>query len=150
MSKINYILVGLFLVAGCLFEVQAQTEEIFVSPVGEETQTNDIEDMEEKIFEITEVQPEFPGGKEARIKFLNDNLKFPDAPEMDESGKVTLHFVVEKDGSITNIEVVRSVNKFFDDEAIRVIKLMPKWTPAIHIGKPVRASFYMSVRFVLD
>ena len=137
------------------FQAQAQTEEIFdmedaVSPIGEDVQTNDIADMEEKIFIVTEVMPEFPGGEEARMKFLRDNLIYPsEMMEKGIGGRVIVSFVVEKDGSITNIEVVKSVHELLDAEAVRVIKLMPKWTHAIHIGKHVRVRFRIPINFTL-
>ncbi len=105
----------------------------------------------EEIFQVVEVSPEYVGGEEARRRFLKDNLVYPPiAEENGVHGKVTLGFVVEKDGSITNLKVLRSVDPELDKEALRVAKLMPKWKPAKQQGRTVRCAFTMTVIFVLS
>jgi protein TonB len=94
--------------------------------------------------------PEFPGGDEARIEFLNNNLRYPSiATEMGISGRVTLQFVVEKDGHIDRIKVIRGLGGGCDEEALRVIKLMPKWKPGMQDGKCVPVYFTFPVVFAL-
>jgi len=107
--------------------------------------------VEAEIFEIVEVNPEFPGGEEARLKFLRDNIAYPKvAMEAGIEGTVTLSFVVEPDGRITNVEVLRGRAPSLDEEAVRVAKKMPKWTPGKQRGRAVRARFRMPIRFVLN
>ena len=137
MNKLNCIVVCLFFVTGCLFEVQGQTNDTVVK--------------EAEVFNVVEVMPEYIGGDAARQKFLADNVKYPkEIGEGDIEGTVLVSFVVETDGSITNVEVVKSAGKELDAEAVRVTKLMPKWQPAVQRGKPVRARFRMPIRFALN
>jgi protein TonB len=105
---------------------------------------------EVEIFSVAEIQPQFTGGTEALYKFLNDNLKYPVlAKEMRVSGMVIVQFVVERDGSITDIVVARSIGVGLDEEAVRVIKLMPKWIPGRQGNYPVRVRYTIPVRFTL-
>ncbi|MDR1517816.1 MAG: TonB family protein [Dysgonamonadaceae bacterium] len=104
----------------------------------------------EEIFTIVENQPEFPGGDAARIKFLNDNIKYPVvAQENGIQGRVICNFVVERDGSITDAQVIKGVDPSLDKEALRVIKSMPKWIPGKQRGQPVRVRFTLPVSFRL-
>jgi periplasmic protein TonB len=103
------------------------------------------------IWDVAENDPMFPGGEMAMLNFLVRNLKYPaSAVDNGIQGKVFLRFVVEKDGSLTNIEVIRSLEKDCDNEAIRVVKLMPKWIPADHHGKKVRVRFVLPITFKLS
>jgi len=106
--------------------------------------------MEAEIFTVVEESPHYPGGDEMRIKFLQENIKYPQAArESSLSGLVYITFIVETDGTITNIRVLRGIGGGCDEEAVRVIKLMPKWTPGKQRGKPVRVQFSMPVQFKL-
>ena len=108
-----------------------------------------IEDNE--IFKIVEKMPEFPGGMAACLKFLANNIKYPAiAQESNIQGKVIIQFVVNKDGSIVDPVVVRSVDPHLDKEALRVISMMPKWTPGMQRGKPVRVKYTVPVTFRLQ
>lgn len=108
-----------------------------------------IEDNE--IFKIVEKMPEFPGGMTACLKFLANNIKYPAiAQESNIQGKVIIQFVVNKDGSIVDPVVVRSVDPHLDKEALRVISMMPKWTPGMQRGKPVRVKYTVPVTFRLQ
>lgn len=101
-------------------------------------------------FVIVEKMPVFEGGESEMYKFLKDNLEYPDqARETGIQGIVYTTFVVEKDGSITNIKLLRGIGGGCDDEAIRVISLMPKWTPGLQRMKPVRVAFNMPISFKL-
>ena len=105
---------------------------------------------ENGIYTVVETMPEFPGGEEARIKYMSKNIKYPkDAYEKGAQGTVYVSFVVEKDGSIGEAKVLRGVGKSCDQEALRVVKGMPKWTPGKQSGKPVRVQFNMPVQFKL-
>lgn len=104
-----------------------------------------------EIFTVVEEQPAFPGGDEARIKFLQDNIKYPEeAKELGVQGKVFVTFVVEVDGSITDVKVLRGIGAGCDEEAIRVVKSMPKWVPGKQRGVPVRVQFNLPIKFTLQ
>lgn len=106
---------------------------------------------EQEIFTIVESMPEFPGGDEARMKFLLENIKYPQiARESGIQGVVYVTFVVEPDGSITNVKVIRGIGGGCDEEAVRVVKMMPKWIPGNQRGKPVRVQFNMPIKFTLQ
>ena len=95
--------------------------------------------------------PSFPGGDAALFKFLGENVKYPViAQENGVQGRVICQFVVNRDGSIVDVEVVRSVDASLDKEAIRVIKSMPKWSPGQQRGKPVRVKYTLPVNFKLQ
>ena len=95
--------------------------------------------------------PSYPGGDEARIKFLQENMKYPEeAKELGVQGKVFVTFVVEVDGSITDVKVLRGIGSGCDDEAVRVVKSMPKWIPGKQRGVPVRVQFNLPINFKLQ
>ena len=101
-------------------------------------------------FEIVQQSPEFPGGIDGLNKWLRENLIYPVvAQENGIQGKVIMRFVIEKDGSVTNAQVLRSVDASLDKEAMRVVGLMPKWKPGIQKGKAVRVYYTMPVAFQL-
>ena len=105
---------------------------------------------EEEIFVAVEQQPEFPGGTAALMKWLASNVRYPQmALENGISGRVIVKFVVEKDGSVSGVTLVRGVDKDLDREAIRVVKSMPKWQPGKNNGQPVRCYFNLPVNFKL-
>lgn len=93
-------------------------------------------------------QPQFPGGTEAWIAFLTRHLQAPEILESGEKRMVLIRFHVSEDGSIANFSVVQSAGREFDDEVIRVLKKMPKWSPALQAGQPVAVSFTQPVTFV--
>ncbi|GAD06266.1 energy transducer TonB [Porphyromonas crevioricanis] len=108
------------------------------------------EDDENKVFMIVEQQPEFPGGTAALMKWLSSNVRYPEiAIENNIQGRVIVSFVVEKDGSTTDVKVVRGVDPALDKEAVRLASSMPKWTPGKQRGKPVRTRFTLPVAFQL-
>jgi len=109
------------------------------------------EEVTEEIFVVVENQPEFPGGNAAMMKFLSENIKYPViAQENGIQGRVICNFVVEKDGSITDVQVVRGVDPSLDREAVRVIQQMPRWTPGKQRGQAVRVRFTLPVVFRLQ
>lgn len=106
---------------------------------------------EGEIFQVVEEQPMFPGGMEEMMKFLQQNIKYPkEAQEQGKQGRVIVQFVVNKDGSISNDSIVRSVDPLLDAEALRVVRSMPNWTPGKQKGKPVRVRFTLPVTFHLN
>lgn len=99
---------------------------------------------------MVEQKPSFPGGDAAMYKWLNDNIIYPAAAsEEGVQGKVTVQFIVEKDGSISHVQVVRGKHPALDAEAARVIRKMPRWTPGRNNGQPVRVTYHLPVQFKL-
>lgn len=120
----------------------------YLPPVIDE---DEVEVIEDKIFEIVEKMPVFPGGNAALFSFLNKNLQYP-AVSRDNGtqGRVIVQFVVDKDGSINDLKVVRSVDPYLDKEALRVIKSMPKWSPGMQRNQPVKVKYTLPVIFRLQ
>jgi len=116
--------------------------------------TNESEEKKEvanKVFDVVEQMPSFPGGNEALMKFLQENVKYPVvAQENGVQGRVVVSFVVERDGSITDVKVVRSVDPSLDKEATRVVKSMPHWIPGKQNGAAVRVKYNVPVSFRLQ
>ena len=109
------------------------------------------EPEEQTIFEVVENMPDFPGGQAALMQYLAKNIKYPTiAQENGTQGRVIVQFVVNRDGSIVDAKVVRSVDPYLDKEALRVINTMPKWKPGMQRGKPVRVKFTVPVMFRLQ
>ncbi|MBO4621383.1 MAG: energy transducer TonB [Paludibacteraceae bacterium] len=110
------------------------------------------EEKEDEIFMVVETMPEFPGGQAELFKYLSENVKYPViAQENGIQGRVICQFVVNKNGSIVDVEVVRSGgDASLDKEAVRVIKSMPKWKPGKQRGKPVRVKYTVPVNFKLQ
>lgn len=128
-------------------------EELVVIEDEVETESIEIEedDSDDAIYKVVEKMPEFPGGSQAMFKYLAENIQYPAiAKENNIQGRVVCSFTVNKDGSLSNIEVVLSGgDASLDKEAIRVIKSMPKWKPGIQLGKPVRVQYTIPVKFQL-
>ena len=106
---------------------------------------------ETKVFDVVEQMPSFPGGQSALLQYLSSNIKYPVvAEENGVQGRVIVTFVVEKDGSITDVKVVKSVDPSLDKEAQRVVKSMPKWIPGKQNGAAVRVKYTVPVTFRLQ
>ena len=106
---------------------------------------------ENKVFDFVEQLPLFPGGPAALMKYLSENTKYPVvAQENGVQGRVTVQFVVEKDGSISDVHVLRGVDPSLDKEAVRVVKSMPRWTPGKQNGITVRVNYRVPVLFRLQ
>lgn len=128
-------------------EETGQKMEIKYTPVTTTTE----EPEEQTIFEVVENMPEFPGGMAALMQFLGKNIHYPPiAQENGTQGRVTVGFVVNKDGSIVDVKVLRGVDPYLDKEAVRVVKTMPKWKPGMQLGKPVRVRYTVPVMFRLQ
>ena len=104
----------------------------------------------EKNQQVVEQMPEFPGGIKALLDYLCQNVKYPaDAEKQKIEGRVIANFVVETDGSISNVEVFRPVFPSLDAEAVRVLSAMPKWKPGMQSGKVVRVKYTVPISFNL-
>jgi len=104
-----------------------------------------------KIYTMVDKMPQFPGGDVELLKFINENLKYPiTAQEQGIEGRVVASFTVEKDGSINDVEIVRSLEESLDNESIRILKSLPKWTPGENNGKIVRVKFTVPIQFRLS
>ena len=133
----------------------SQTEdakEEVVAPVSSEAKEAPADSTaKEEVFMVAEQMPEFPGGMKELLKFLQDNLKYPEnAMKNNVQGRVIVQFVVEKDGTLTEFKVARSVDPDLDAEALRVLQTMPKWKPGMQRGKIVRVKFTVPVSFKLQ
>ena len=102
------------------------------------------------LFSVVEVMPQYPGGQIAMMKYIMENIKYPEqAMKEGIQGRVAVRFIVEKDGSISDVKPILSVHPLLNKEAVRVVESMPKWTPGKQNGKPVRVRFNLPVMFKL-
>ena len=139
-------------------DVQSMEEMVVVGQTPKEevkytkVEVEETEEPQEKvIFQVVEEMPEFPGGMGEAMKFLAKNIKYPVAAQQAKiEGRVIVQFVVERDGSISDIHALRGVNPDLDAEAIRVVSLMPKWKPGKQRGKAVAVKYTMPIMFRLQ
>ena len=109
------------------------------------------EEDDDEFFMVVENMPEFPGGDLGLMKYIQKNVKYPAiAKEYDITGKVYVSFIVDKSGKVTNVKVVRGVDKNLDAEAVRVVKSLPKYKPGKQRGKSVRVMFTIPINFTLN
>jgi protein TonB len=118
----------------------------------EEEATEEIdEEDDEEFFMVVENMPEFPGGDLGLMKYIQKNVKYPAiAKEYNITGKVYVSFIVDRSGSVTNVKIVRGVDKNLDAEAMRVVKSLPKYKPGKQRGKAVRVMFTIPINFTLN
>jgi protein TonB len=110
-----------------------------------------IVDVEVYSFAVVEEQPLFPGGETALLAFINKNTKYPpDAIEAQVSGRVYVGFVINANGKVSDVKLLRGISRSLDNEAMRVVKSMPDWTPGRQNGKAVRVGFQVPVNFILQ
>ncbi|MBR3427014.1 MAG: TonB family protein [Bacteroidales bacterium] len=125
---------------------QNEVVEEYVAPEIEEEEV-----VEQEIFQIVEEMPAFPGGEQKLMEYVGKNIKYPQiARESGIQGRVFVGFVVEPDGSVSNVKLLRGIGGGCDEEAMRVIKNMPKWKPGKQRGKAVRVSYQIPVMFRLQ
>lgn len=144
--------VALLMMVGCkpATEKAVDQEEIPFEYSGEDKSAPMDADTDQ-VFQVVEVDPEFPGGMEALIKYLSENIKYPEQAKKNKiQGKVYISFVVEKDGSVADAKVLRGIGGGCDEEALRVVNAMPKWTPGKQRNTPVRVQFNLPVAFKLQ
>ena len=133
-------------IPGDIVEVDDVTEG-FIAPEVGEVENSDMVD----VYTIVEQMPEFPGGEAELIHFISKNINYPqEAKEKGIQGRVFIGFVIEKDGSVSNVRNLRGVDSELDAEAIRVVKSMPKWKPGKHNGEFVRVSYQIPILFKLE
>lgn len=107
-------------------------------------------DRKDSSYTEVEIHPEFPGGEKGMFMFLGEQTRYPEAAKkLGIQGVVYLTFIVEKDGSTSNAEVLRGIGGGCDEEALRVVRMMPKWRPGKHKGETVRVQYNLPFRFVL-
>ena len=132
-------------------EINAEVDqtEIIEEYVPVEVEEEDVQEQE--IFQIVEEMPSYPGGDAKLMEFVAKNIKYPQiARETGIQGRVFVGFVVEPDGSVSNVKVLRGIGGGCDEEAMRVVKSMPKWKPGKQRGKAVRVSYMLPVNFKLQ
>ncbi len=136
------------------FELLAGGEDVEIDRMVTKEDYGPIEGEEndsEACFTVVEEFPEFPGGTDSLMAFIKKNLRYPELlAESSILGRVTLSFVVEKDGSITDIQEMRSPSEYLTEEAIRVVQLMPKWKPGKQRGQAVRVKYMIPITFRLE
>ena len=121
-----------------------ETETILEQPVYDKEAAT----LQDSIYRVTEVMPQYPGGPNEMMKYIQENIKYPQSAKDNKiEGRVFVSFVVEKDGSITNAAVMRGIDKECDAEALRVVASMPKWTPGQQDGKNVRTQFTIPIYY---
>ena len=127
---------------------QADDEEAKEEEKTDEEPPINLNGDDEEVLRIVEQLPEYPGGMVEFVKWLTATLKYPDdALQRRMQGKVMISFIVEKDGTLTGLKVIKSAGKIFDDEALRVARLMPQWKPGKADGKPCRSMIAIPIVF---
>lgn len=125
-------------------------EIVIDEPVGNNDQKAVTEDVNQ-VYTVLEEQPKYPGGIDKFLKYLGENIKYPPADkENNLTGRVVLQFVVERDGTLTDVKAVRGPSQAMMDEAVRVARRSVKWTPGIQNGRKVRAQYTVPINFTLD
>jgi len=110
-----------------------------------------LDEKEEVVFKVVEVMPSFPGGQDAMMKYLGENIKYPEEAKTKKvQGRVFVTFVVEKDGSVNEVKLLRGIGSGCDEESMRVIKAMPNWTPGTQKGEAVRVQYNLPIKFALQ
>ena len=133
-------------------EVEIENEIEIEDTESDEDEIIEIEEEDdEEFFMVVENMPEFPGGDLGLMKYIQKNVRYPPiAKEYNITGKVFVQFIVDKTGVVTNVKVVRGVDKNLDAEAVRVVKSLPKYKPGKQRGKPVRVMFTIPINFTLN
>jgi len=118
---------------------------------GNTSQTRKDTATDDKVYEVCEQMPIFEGGDAALLKYLRENLKYPDkTKDRGVQGRLAIGFIVEKDGSLTDVKVLRPVDIDIDAEVLRVVKGMPKWIPGRHNGQRVRVRYLLPIHICLQ
>ena len=132
-------------------EVEIENEVEIEETETDEEEMIEIEEDDEEFFMVVENMPEFPGGDLGLMKFIQKNVRYPAiAKEYNITGKVYVSFIVDKQGNVTNVKIVRGVDKNLDAEAVRVVSSLPKYKPGKQRGKPVRVMFTIPINFTLN
>ncbi|MBO6057313.1 MAG: TonB family protein [Bacteroidales bacterium] len=132
------------------FTVSADKFKLLIQ-TSEDNPVQMMENYNDTVYQVVDEMPEFPNGIEGLMDYVAQNVKSPEsAKENNLQGRVIVKFVIEKDGSVSNVEVGRGWGNELDEEAVRVVKAMPKWKPGKQDGKPVRVSFMLPINFKLS
>tara|TARA_B110000438_G_scaffold24744_1_gene23079 strand:+ start:5193 stop:5843 length:651 start_codon:yes stop_codon:yes gene_type:complete len=132
-------------------EVEIENEVEIEETETDENEIVEIEEDDEEIFMVVENMPLFPGGDLGLMKFIQKNVKYPAiAKEYNITGKVYVSFIVDRKGKVTNVKIVRGVDKNLDAEALRVVSSLPRYTPGKQRGKAVRVMFTIPINFTLN
>ena len=131
-----YKVLGLWALIVILTGCAAEKEPLIVSPLSQD-------------FMTEPTMPRYPGGTENMFEFIKDNLRWPGDDDTCIQGRVVVSFIVEKDGSLTDVRVAKSLDPAFDKEAVRVVKSMPKWEPGMWRGKPARVHYCIPIKIRL-
>jgi TonB family protein len=156
--KVMFALPALFAVliyfsAGSLNDLSAQNYPVQKTKTGTEQKPAKSEEVNNQsdIFTVVETMPSYPGGSDEMTKFIGSNVKYPpEAVKKGISGTVFVTYVVERDGSVTNVSVLRGIGGGCDEEATRVVSMMPKWNPGKQNGETVRVQFTLPIKFAFD
>ena len=150
LARLKYLLfvpltIALMVMNSSVIRANIQKEEV------REAQTVKKAAPDNKVYEVCEQMPSYVGGQPALMKYLIENVRYPKAAvEAKQQGRVVVQFVVEKDGAVSSVKLLRSVTPLLDAEAIRVVKAMPKWNPGKKDGKLVRVRYALPVSFRLS
>lgn len=129
--------------------VNVSTEDVVVEDDGSDDIIEEV--IATPVFTVVEEMPTFPGGDESRVRFLTENIKYPQmAKESGIQGTVYVTFVIDERGRVADVKVLRGIGGGCDEEAIRVVKMMPPWNAGKQSGKPVRVQFNMPIKFTLN
>jgi protein TonB len=132
-------------------EINAEVDQQEVIEEYVPVEVEEEEVQEQEIFQIVEEMPAYPGGEQKLMEFISKGIKYPQiARETGIQGRVFVGFVIEPDGSVSNVKVLRGIGGGCDEEAMRVVKSMPKWKPGKQRGKAVRVSYMLPVNFKLQ
>ena len=132
-------------------DINAEVEQNEVIEEYVPVEVEEEEVVEQEIFKIVEEMPSYPGGEQKLMEYVAKNIKYPQiARETGIQGRVYVNFVVEPDGSVSNVSVLRGIGGGCDEEAMRVVKNMPKWKPGKQRGKAVRVQYMLPVNFKLQ
>lgn len=145
------LIVTILLFGATVFGIAQQTDSAMPKPSDESAIPTTTEVRLEDPMMIVEKMPQFPGGQEAMMRYLMENIKYPaEAKENAIAGRVAVQFTVEKDGSLTNATILRDIGGGCGAEALRLVAGMPKWEPGMQHGRPVRVRYTMPLLFKLD
>ena len=150
------VFIGILL--GTLFAATSCDHFVSKPQEGDPVETSMLDDLgwdedeaEDGEYQDVEEMPEFPGGEEKLMEFVQENIKYPqEAIDAGTQGRVFVGFVVEKDGSIGDVKVHRGIGHGCNEEALRVVQMMPKWKPGKNKGEPVEVSFLLPIDFKLE
>jgi TonB family protein len=141
-----------FFTAGSANNLAAQTTQQQVKPSEQQkVVTQEKPKTGDPVFTVVETPPAYPGGQDALIRHIAENIKYPEGARVKGiQGTVFTTFVVEKDGAVSNVKILRGIGSGCDEEAVRVISGMQRWTPGYQKGEPVRVQFNLPIKFALD